>query len=144
MHCVAAYCTACTPRGRIKVHYMQMHAGCMTSLYSGIATLSASEGSAGHKVMLCRARVCVQIRKTHPRQQLRHRPNIHPKPSCVRQVQGGEYGKTRLWGAVGWGGFSPLGGLLVDRLGERAAFWGNLVGCALGFLPTLLSPVQVQ
>ena len=27
----------------------------------------------------------------------------------MAQVQGGEYGKTRLWGAVGWGGFSPLG-----------------------------------
>ena len=58
-------------------------------------------------------------------------------------MQGGEYGKTRLWGAVGWGGFSPLGGLLVDRVGEKGAFWGNLVGCALGLLPTLLSPVQV-
>ena len=39
---------------------------------------------------------------------------------------------------------ASAGGLLMDRFGERAAFWANLAGCALGLVPTLLSPVQVR
>ena len=33
-----------------------------------------------------------------------------------------EYGKIRLWGAVGWGGGSLVAGLIVQVFGDRAAF----------------------
>ncbi|MEW5309752.1 MAG: hypothetical protein WDW38_001614 [Sanguina aurantia] len=36
--------------------------------------------------------------------------------------QTSDYGKVRLWGAVGWGGFSSIAGLVIDRFGINAAF----------------------
>ena len=39
---------------------------------------------------------------------------------------------------------TTAGGALVDRFGERSAFWANLTGCIIGLVPTLLSPVQVR
>ena len=132
MHCVAAGCTAC--RQQLHGDARQWHRKLQSQRFQRLCCAQ------GHAVQ-SKGLYADQIH--HPRQQLRHNPSTGNQSSAVRQVQGGEYGKTRLWGAVGWGGFSPLGGVLVDRLGERAAFWGNLVGCALGFLPTLLSPVQV-
>ena len=35
----------------------------------------------------------------------------------------GDYGKLRLWGAVGWGIFASLGGAVTQRLGMEAMFY---------------------
>jgi PPP family 3-phenylpropionic acid transporter len=35
-----------------------------------------------------------------------------------------EYGKQRLWGAVGWGVAAPIAGSLIDRTGLQWAFYG--------------------
>jgi PPP family 3-phenylpropionic acid transporter len=43
-----------------------------------------------------------------------------------------EYGKLRVWGAVGWGVAAPVAGLLIDRNGLDWAFYAYLmlmVGC---------------
>jgi PPP family 3-phenylpropionic acid transporter len=43
-----------------------------------------------------------------------------------------EYGKQRLWGAMGWGITAPVAGTLIDRNGLGWAFYGYLVlmlGC---------------
>jgi PPP family 3-phenylpropionic acid transporter len=43
-----------------------------------------------------------------------------------------EYGRQRLWGAVGWGLAAPLAGVLIDRAGLGLAFYGYLLvmaGC---------------
>eukprot|EP00195_Chlamydomonas_chlamydogama_P009612 CAMPEP_0202895978 /NCGR_PEP_ID=MMETSP1392-20130828/5071_1 /ASSEMBLY_ACC=CAM_ASM_000868 /TAXON_ID=225041 /ORGANISM="Chlamydomonas chlamydogama, Strain SAG 11-48b" /LENGTH=574 /DNA_ID=CAMNT_0049581183 /DNA_START=53 /DNA_END=1777 /DNA_ORIENTATION=- len=42
-------------------------------------------------------------------------------------TQEGEYGRYRLWGAVGWGSLSSVSGALIDRFGIMAAFTLNLV-----------------
>ena len=42
---------------------------------------------------------------------------------------------------MGWGACSPLGGLLVSRLGLRAGFVANGVGWATGLVWTALLPV---
>ena len=47
-----------------------------------------------------------------------------------------------MWGAVGWGSFSPLGGMLVSRYGTHAAFVANLIGGLLGIVPTALLPTH--
>jgi hypothetical protein len=57
-------------------------------------------------------------------------------------MQEGEYGKARLWGAVGWGLFSPLSGIIMAKLGPSASFDANLVGGVLALLPTVLLPTQ--
>lgn len=48
----------------------------------------------------------------------------------VLEILGAErdqYGKQRLWGAIGWGALAPLAGLVVDRGGVRWAFYGSAV-----------------
>ncbi|MEE8390594.1 MAG: major facilitator superfamily domain-containing protein 6 [Anaerolineae bacterium] len=43
-----------------------------------------------------------------------------------------EYGKQRLWGAVGWGAAAPIAGSLIDRTGLQWAFYGYAIlmfGC---------------
>ena len=47
-----------------------------------------------------------------------------------------------MWGAVGWGSFSPMGGMLVSRYGTHAAFVANLIGGLLGIAPTALLPTH--
>ena len=47
-----------------------------------------------------------------------------------------------MWGAVGWGAFSPLGGLLVSCFGPHAAFQVNAVMGLLGIIPTALLPTD--
>ena len=59
-------------------------------------------------------------------------------------MQEGEYGKARLWGAVGWGLFSPLSGVITSKLGSAASFDANLIGGVLALLPTVLLPTQVM
>ncbi|CAL1274948.1 unnamed protein product [Larinioides sclopetarius] len=45
--------------------------------------------------------------------------------ACCESVQknGADYGKQRLWGAVGWGLLAPIGGLLTDYTGDYIAVW---------------------
>ncbi|KAF8767099.1 Major facilitator superfamily domain-containing [Argiope bruennichi] len=45
--------------------------------------------------------------------------------ACCESVQktGGEFGRQRLWGAIGWGLLSPVGGLLNDYTGDFLASW---------------------
>ncbi|KAK9815868.1 hypothetical protein WJX72_010994 [[Myrmecia] bisecta] len=56
--------------------------------------------------------------------------------------QEGDYGKSRVWGAIGWGSFSALSGVFVTRYGIYAAFVANLIGAAIAFIPTCFIPVQ--
>lgn len=41
--------------------------------------------------------------------------------------QDGDYGKSRLWGAVGWGGVSTLSGWVVSSYGMNYGFVGYLL-----------------
>ncbi|GBM03848.1 Major facilitator superfamily domain-containing protein 6 [Araneus ventricosus] len=45
--------------------------------------------------------------------------------ACCESVQknGADYGKQRLWGAVGWGLLAPIGGVLTDYTGDYIAVW---------------------
>ena len=56
-------------------------------------------------------------------------------------IQEREYGRSRLWGAVGWGCLAPVAGAVVARFGIRATFVCNIALAALGFVPTLLLPI---
>ena len=38
-----------------------------------------------------------------------------------------QYGKQRLWGAIGWGALAPIAGLVVDRGGLQWAFYGSAI-----------------
>ncbi|MCX7681090.1 MAG: MFS transporter [Anaerolineae bacterium] len=58
-----------------------------------------------------------------------------------------EYGKQRLWGAVGWGLTSPIAGEVIERNGLHWAFYGYfaLMGCAILvslFLPVVQSSIR--
>ncbi|KAK9832540.1 hypothetical protein WJX81_007525 [Elliptochloris bilobata] len=52
-----------------------------------------------------------------------------------------EYGRARLWGAVGWGCLAPAAGAVVAHFGIRAAFTCNIALAALGLVPTVLLPI---
>jgi len=53
-----------------------------------------------------------------------------------------QYGKVRLWGAVGWGVLAPLSGFLVDWGGLQWAFYGSAV-LFLGLLiVSQMTPIQ--
>lgn len=41
-----------------------------------------------------------------------------------------EYGRVRLWGAIGWGTISPLIGLIIDNYGLHWSFIGYFIGSA--------------
>ncbi|GBM75613.1 hypothetical protein AVEN_101306-1 [Araneus ventricosus] len=45
--------------------------------------------------------------------------------ACCESVQktGAQFGRQRLWGAIGWGLTSPIGGLLNDYTGDFLASW---------------------
>jgi PPP family 3-phenylpropionic acid transporter len=53
-----------------------------------------------------------------------------------------EYGKQRLWGAVGWGLSAPVAGVLIDRTGLDWAFYGYLVLMCGGFVVSTRLPVS--
>jgi PPP family 3-phenylpropionic acid transporter len=53
-----------------------------------------------------------------------------------------QYGKQRLWGAIGWGILAPVSGLLVDRGGLLWAFYGSAVLYAGLFVILQLTPIQ--
>jgi MFS family permease len=52
-----------------------------------------------------------------------------------------EYGKQRLWGAVGWGGVAPIAGALIDRAGLQWAFYGHVILMFGGLLVSSRLPV---
>lgn len=47
------------------------------------------------------------------------------------------YGKIRLWGAVGWGLFAPIAGAVVQRLGLSWPFYGYAIGMGVALLAAL-------
>src|SRR5574341_1486263 len=53
-----------------------------------------------------------------------------------------EYGKQRLWGAVGWGLAAPLAGWLIVRAGLGWAFYGFLILMSGAFLVVWRLPVS--
>lgn len=56
-------------------------------------------------------------------------------------ARGGDYGATRLFGAVGWGLFSPVGGWIIARAGVGAAFDANAAGWAMGLALAVALPM---
>jgi PPP family 3-phenylpropionic acid transporter len=56
--------------------------------------------------------------------------------------RGGDYGKQRLWGAVGWGVAGVLAGWSVEHLGIDASFYAFAVWMALGLLVALRMPIS--
>ncbi len=48
-----------------------------------------------------------------------------------------QYGKIRLWGAVGWGLIAPLAGTVVGNGGMQWAFYGYAIGMGLTLLAAL-------
>lgn len=58
------------------------------------------------------------------------------------ELQDTDYGKTRMWGAVGWGGFSPVAGWIVTKYGIDTAFIVSLVTGALGTATAAALPVH--
>jgi MFS transporter, PPP family, 3-phenylpropionic acid transporter len=47
------------------------------------------------------------------------------------------YGKIRLWGAVGWGLVAPVAGMVVERLGLAWPFYGYAIGMGFALLAAL-------
>ncbi|KAK9817419.1 hypothetical protein WJX74_008676 [Apatococcus lobatus] len=54
----------------------------------------------------------------------------------------GDYGRQRVWGAVGWGIFCAVGGAFVQRYGIHAGFWMMLAWLVIAFIPTSLLPLH--
>jgi PPP family 3-phenylpropionic acid transporter len=52
-----------------------------------------------------------------------------------------QYGKQRLWGAVGWGIAGPITGWLIDRSGIQWAFYCYLLLMFLGLIIALYLPI---
>jgi PPP family 3-phenylpropionic acid transporter len=53
-----------------------------------------------------------------------------------------EYGKQRLWGAVGWGLAAPVAGVLIDRTGLDWAFYGYVILMCGGLVVATRLPVS--
>ena len=58
--------------------------------------------------------------------------------ACAQQA---DYGKQRLFGAIGWGICAALAGAAIQRVGLAAAFIGHAALAALVFAPTLALPL---
>ena len=54
----------------------------------------------------------------------------------------GGYGRTRLWGSVGWGAVAPLAGWVVSRYGLTAAFLTFTAVVGLSLLLAVLLPME--
>jgi PPP family 3-phenylpropionic acid transporter len=52
-----------------------------------------------------------------------------------------QYGRQRLWGALGWGVGAPLAGLLVEHTGLRWAFYSYLILMSVALAVTFRLPV---
>lgn len=57
--------------------------------------------------------------------------------ACTHQ---GDYGRQRLWGAVGWGLFAPVAGYLIRHAGVAAAFAAHAALMLVALGPTLRLP----
>ena len=53
-----------------------------------------------------------------------------------------QYGKLRLWGAIGWGLMAPLVGWLSDRSGMQWIFWGYIAFMLLTLLVSYKLPIN--
>ncbi len=53
-----------------------------------------------------------------------------------------QYGKQRLWGAVGWGMLAPLAGMVVNFGGMKWAFYGSAILFFGLFLISQRAPIQ--
>ncbi|KAL6777249.1 hypothetical protein ACKKBF_B20760 [Auxenochlorella protothecoides x Auxenochlorella symbiontica] len=56
-------------------------------------------------------------------------------------VDDSQYGRTRMWASMGWGGMSPVAGLLIERYGLQAALGVYACAVTLALLPTCLLPL---
>lgn len=52
-----------------------------------------------------------------------------------------QYGKLRLWGALGWGIAAPLLGWLIERSGLRGAFFGYVILMGTGLVVAWRLPI---
>ena len=57
-------------------------------------------------------------------------------------MQEGDYGKQRMWGAIGWGGFSIVAGAVITKYGLHSSFYAYLGAAVIALGPTALLPVQ--
>lgn len=57
--------------------------------------------------------------------------------ACAQQA---DYGKQRLWGAIGWGICSALAGAAISHTGVWAAFAGHAVLAVVAAVPTARLP----
>lgn len=53
-----------------------------------------------------------------------------------------QYGKQRLWGALGWGTAAPVIGFLIERSGLQWVFWGYLILMFGGLVVSWQLPVS--
>ena len=53
-----------------------------------------------------------------------------------------QYGKLRLWGAIGWGLMAPLVGWLSERSGMQWIFWGYIAFMLLTLLVSYKLPIN--
>jgi PPP family 3-phenylpropionic acid transporter len=71
-------------------------------------------------------------------------PIIPMMDSTVMELLGEhkeQYGKLRMWGAVGWGLSAPIIGWLIERNGLQWSFWGYLIQMAVVFVVVMNLPV---
>jgi PPP family 3-phenylpropionic acid transporter len=53
-----------------------------------------------------------------------------------------QYGKQRLWGAIGWGALAPIAGLVVEKSGLQWAFYGSAILFLGLFVVSQKAPIQ--
>ena len=71
-------------------------------------------------------------------------PIIPMMDSTVMELLGehkDQYGKLRLWGAVGWGLSAPLIGWMNQHYGLQWSFWGYMIQMAVVFMVVMGMPV---
>lgn len=53
-----------------------------------------------------------------------------------------QYGRIRVWGAIGWGAAAPLAGWLIEGSGLQWAFYGYMLLMSLAIVAALALPLQ--
>jgi PPP family 3-phenylpropionic acid transporter len=71
-------------------------------------------------------------------------PLIDNSVMAMLGSQRDQYGKLRLWGAVGWGIVALVVGILSERSGIQWIFWGYIAFMILVWLVSYLFPVDDQ
>ncbi|HXF64854.1 MAG TPA: major facilitator superfamily domain-containing protein 6 [Caldilineaceae bacterium] len=69
-------------------------------------------------------------------------PLVDNSVMALLGARSAEYGKQRLWGAVGWGLAGAGAGVLVERLGASMSFYAYASWMALGLLVALRLPIS--